>query len=127
MLGLIHDFRHLLGVPTNFILPAALLFPFVVWYLRRLSAGYPPGPGGLPYIGAVLSMPKEKEWITYTLWKRKYGPIVGLRVLGQNIVILNTSELASELLNNRSGIYSDRPRIPMIEMLVVVYHRFPAH
>lgn len=116
MLGLAHDFCHLLGAPTDFILPA-LLFPFVVWYLRRLYAGYPPGPGGLPYIGAVLSMPKEKEWITYTLWKRKYGPIVDLRVLGQNIVILNTSELASELLNNRSGIYSDRPRIPMLEMM----------
>ena len=124
MLGL-HEFRRLLGVPASFILPAVFLFPFVVWYLRRIYAGYPPGPRGLPYIGAVLSMPKEKEWITYTLWKRKYGSIVGVHVFGQNIVILNSSALASELMNGRQGIYSERPRMPMVELLVAVHHRSP--
>ncbi|TFK31353.1 cytochrome P450 [Crucibulum laeve] len=62
-------------------------------------------------------MPKHKEWITYGKWKNKYGDIVGVRVFGKSIVILNTSELAQELLNSRSVLYSDRPAFPMLEMM----------
>lgn len=37
------------------------------------------------------------------------GPIVYLNLAGQNVVVLNTLEVASDLLDDRAAIYSDRP------------------
>lgn len=94
-------------------LSAALLFHHI---LTRHQKKFPPGPKGLPWIGSPWSMPKVKEWTTYGIWKKSYGPIVGVKVFGQPIVILNTARAAHELLSNRKGIYSERPSFPMLEM-----------
>ncbi|KAH6904896.1 cytochrome P450 [Coprinopsis sp. MPI-PUGE-AT-0042] len=53
----------------------------------------PPGPRGLPLVGNA-----------------KYGPIVGINLGGKNTIILNTNKVASDLLDKRASIYSDRPR-----------------
>lgn len=39
------------------------------------------------------------------------GPINHVSVLGQHLVILNSFDIAHELLDRRSGIYSNRPRL----------------
>jgi hypothetical protein len=39
-----------------------------------------------------------------------------LEVLGSPIIVLNTEQVAAELLNKRSAIYSDRPRFILYEM-----------
>lgn len=41
------------------------------------------------------------------------GPLVYLELLGQPILVLNTREAATDLLEKRSHIYSDRPRLYM--------------
>lgn len=33
----------------------------------------PPGPRGLPFIGNVLDMPKELEWIKFSEWNDQHG------------------------------------------------------
>jgi hypothetical protein len=33
----------------------------------------PPGPKGLPLIGAVLDMPSEQEWVTFSKWADTWG------------------------------------------------------
>lgn len=38
------------------------------------------------------------------------GPIVHINVCGQHIVILNDIKTATDLLDSRAPIYSDRPR-----------------
>ncbi|KAK0478627.1 cytochrome P450 [Armillaria luteobubalina] len=40
-----------------------------------VSATFPPGPKGLPFIGNIFDMPSEKEWHTFTRWGEKYGKI----------------------------------------------------
>ena len=40
---------------------------------RRHSLPRPPGPPSLPIIGGLLSMPSEKEWLTFAEWGRKYS------------------------------------------------------
>jgi hypothetical protein len=40
--------------------------------------------------------------------------IVYLEILGQKIIVLNSAEAASDLLDKRSALYSDRPSIPMV-------------
>ncbi|KAF9460008.1 cytochrome P450 [Collybia nuda] len=100
-------------------LPIALLCAaLLTWAIanRHLNV-YPPGPRGLPFVGAAFSLPKEKEWVTYDEWKEKYGPIVGIRAFGNKLVILNTADLSNRLLNKRSRIYSQRGPTPMLEMM----------
>lgn len=43
-------------------------------YTRRASRlPLPPGPPRIPFLGNVIQMPKEREWITFAEWGRKYG------------------------------------------------------
>ncbi|KAJ7638494.1 cytochrome P450 [Roridomyces roridus] len=69
----------------------------------------PPGPKGLPFVGNVLDMPSEREWITFNKWADTYGDICSVTVLGQPIIILNSTRVAVDLLDKRSATYSDRP------------------
>lgn len=100
----------------------ALLAFFVVLlafrdHRRRRGLPYPPGPRPLPLIGNLLDIPKEFSWLTYTrLWKT-HGDVFSLRVFGQVIVILNTSKATKDLLEKRGDIYSDRPVIPIFDMM----------
>ncbi|KAI9567596.1 cytochrome P450 [Boletus coccyginus] len=69
----------------------------------------PPGPPGLPWIGNVIGVNASTPWTTYAEWARTYGDIVYSRLLGKDIIILNSEKIAKDLLENRSKFYSDRP------------------
>ncbi|KAI0917772.1 hypothetical protein AcV7_007098 [Taiwanofungus camphoratus] len=80
--------------------------------LRRRSA-FARGPHRWPILGNALEMPRTYAWLTYSHWAKIYGEIVQLDVFGQPIVILNSTKVAKDLLDKRSLIYSDRPRMVM--------------
>ena len=42
------------------------------------------------------------------------GKIVYYRVLGNDIVVLNTIEACKDLLEKRGDVYSDRPDFPFV-------------
>lgn len=46
------------------------------------------------------------------------GPIYGLNLAGQNAIVLNTHKVAFEVLDKRSAIYSDRPRMIVIDEIL---------
>ncbi|KAJ4496604.1 hypothetical protein C8R41DRAFT_918447 [Lentinula lateritia] len=69
----------------------------------------PPGPRGLPLFGNLFQLNID-AWLTFAEWKEQYGPLVQINVAGQSIVIMNTHKVASDLLDCRGPIYSDRPR-----------------
>ncbi|KAH9986764.1 cytochrome P450 [Russula compacta] len=98
-----------------------LLFLATIRAIRdhRMRAGlpYPPGPPPLPIIGNLLDIPLEFSWLTYIRFSKIYGDILSFRVLGQVIVVLNTSEVAKDLLEQRKDIYPDRPPVPICEMM----------
>ncbi|KAJ7468475.1 putative monooxygenase [Mycena latifolia] len=73
----------------------------------------PPGPRRWPLIGSVLEMPRTYPWIKFSEWAKEYGNVVYLDVVGQPLVILNSAEVARDLLDRRSSIYSDRPSLTM--------------
>ncbi|KZP21555.1 cytochrome P450 [Athelia psychrophila] len=80
----------------------------------------PPGPSGWPLIGNMFDVPRGPTiWIEYREMCKKYkSDIVYLNVLGKPMVVLNTLEAATELLERRSAIYSDRPRFVMLRELM---------
>ncbi len=48
------------------------------------------------------------------------GPLVMINIMGQRICIINSAKVATDLLDTRSSIYSDRPAMPMVKELCVV-------
>lgn len=110
-----------------------------VWKQRRLRGGLPlpPGPEGLPILGNVLDLDVSAPWLSYTDWAKKYGTsqssgsrcdsmmynegdIVYSTILGQEFIIINSEELAHKLLDQRSGVYSDRPCISTSTLYVYI-------
>ncbi|KAF8551312.1 cytochrome P450 [Imleria badia] len=75
----------------------------------RTSHPLPPGPLGLPWVGNVIGINTSASWITYAEWARTYGDIIHSRLMGKDIIIINSEKIAKELLQNRSRNYSDRP------------------
>ncbi|KAF4610285.1 hypothetical protein D9613_010679 [Agrocybe pediades] len=94
----------------------------VYWILhsgRRPTSSLPkpPGPKPWPVIGNLLDMPRKQEWETFSEWATTYGDIVYVNVAGHPILILNTVEVVTDLLLERSMIYSDRPSLPLVDLL----------
>ncbi|KAI0650123.1 cytochrome P450 [Trametes meyenii] len=58
-------------------------------------------------------MPTTYQWITFADWGERWGDIMSVTLLGQPVVILNSSKHASDMLDKKSSIYSSRARVPV--------------
>ncbi|PVF92921.1 cytochrome P450 [Serendipita vermifera] len=85
---------------------------------RRAGAKLPPGPKRDPFIGNFRNFPKVKWYETFTRWKREYGDLVYVNLVGTPIVICNSLEVAEELTGKRMNIYSERPYNTMTHKLM---------
>ncbi|KAI0772489.1 cytochrome P450 [Trametes elegans] len=104
------------------LVAALLCVPlFIVYrYTRRWAHARPPGPPGLPLIGNALDVPTPQEypWMKYHQMCKQYKTdILRLNVLGTTIIVIDTLKPAVELLDKRSSMYSDRPRMIMLNEL----------
>ncbi|KAK7692903.1 hypothetical protein QCA50_004539 [Cerrena zonata] len=78
----------------------------------------PPGPNGIPLIGNVFDIPKTMPWKAFRDLASVYGDVLFLRVPTQNIVVLNSTQAAFDLLEKRSDIYSSRISKIMIALII---------
>lgn len=69
---------------------------------------FPPGPKPKILIGNFLDIPAVQPWIAYTNWGKHYGDLVHFNIFGQHTVVINTLEVARDLLDKKSNVYSDR-------------------
>lgn len=107
----------------------ALLAGFVrLLFVGRRPKNYPPGPPTVPILGnlhvvCLLSshppvgskelisceqMPTRDAHLQFEKWAREYGPVYSLMLGTKTMIVLSSDEAVKELLDRRSGIYSDR-------------------
>ncbi|KIJ57255.1 hypothetical protein M422DRAFT_238853 [Sphaerobolus stellatus SS14] len=88
---------------------------FIYYFLKdRHKLPLPPGPKPLPLVGNVFDMPTSYQYIKYAEWGDKYGDVAHVTAFGKHIILLNSIKACTELLEQRSAIYSDRPVVPMV-------------
>ncbi|KAL1939407.1 hypothetical protein VTO73DRAFT_9963 [Trametes versicolor] len=97
-----------LAIDVWLILLASAVFVLVRHHVRRRNM--PPGPRGLPFIGNKYQVPSIKPWRRFAEWNRQYGPVVSLHLGSTPVIVLGTAQVAWDLLEKRSEIYSSRPR-----------------
>ncbi|KAF9043024.1 putative monooxygenase [Panaeolus papilionaceus] len=99
---------------------AAGIFLLLRSYVNRRRESLPPGPKGLPLVGNIFQMPKIFPWKSFSEWSKTYGSIIHLNMIGQPIIVINSRNVARDLLDRRSNMYSDRPRLEIISMYALV-------
>ncbi|XP_011310802.1 probable cytochrome P450 303a1 [Fopius arisanus] len=104
------------------MIPPSLLFVILIMLLLYLGSlkpkGYPPGPKWWPFLGSALEVARLRKKTgylheTFTLLGEKYGPIVGLKIGTDRIVVLNTYESMKSMLMNDDC--DGRPTGPVYE------------
>jgi cytochrome P450 len=88
------------------------LFVFVLWCLlqRKKDLPLPPGPPPLPIIGNWHQTPSINACRMYQKWHKTYGPIVALRYGRKDVISIGSHQVARDLLEKKSSIYSSRPQ-----------------
>jgi Cytochrome P450 len=93
---------------------AAAGIPFLafIWQISRTKQHppFPPGPPRDPIIGSLRSFPQTKWQETFSKLQETYGGLIYFKVLGQSILVVNSLEVATDLMEKRGNIYSGRPR-----------------
>ncbi|KAG1850693.1 cytochrome P450 [Suillus subluteus] len=93
----------------------ALFAAYNLYRRNQIFVRFPPGPRRLPLFGNLTDLPTSQQWVTYAKWRGQYGDLIGLVVLGQPIVVINSIRTAFDLLNKRGSIYLDRPGFSLIQ------------
>ncbi|OAX39564.1 cytochrome P450 [Rhizopogon vinicolor AM-OR11-026] len=102
-----------------FTVPKLLIcFTVVSLLQRRLRGGLPlpPGPKGLPILGNALEVNVSAPWLSYIDWAKKYGDLMYSTILGHEFIIINSEEVAHALLEQRSGVYADKPFVSIMKL-----------
>jgi cytochrome P450 len=103
-----------------------LIVAFVAWRIslivsfKRRSKGLPlpPGPKGEPILGHLRVIPASNPEFYYQQLSKDLGSdVLSFNVLGQPVVVLNSVQAATDLMDKRGANYCDRPRFVLFEVM----------
>ncbi|KDR70208.1 hypothetical protein GALMADRAFT_255080 [Galerina marginata CBS 339.88] len=104
-------------MPSSSVVAAGvcLLVALVLWFRKpkASAASLPPGPKPVPLLGNIRDLTAKELWLPASQWAKQYGDVVYLHLLGIGLVFVNSPEAASDLLDKRGSIYSDKPSLVM--------------
>ncbi|XP_077215684.1 costunolide synthase-like [Tasmannia lanceolata] len=89
---------------------AVLLIAWYVWMAKKWSKEHfplPPGPRGLPLVGFLPFLEEELHCQLEKLAKI-YGPIMNVRLLNKNVIVVSSPELAREVMRDQDPIFANR-------------------
>ncbi|KAH8827612.1 cytochrome P450 [Flagelloscypha sp. PMI_526] len=98
---------------------SAFVGVLVLWFRSkaRRAVNLPPGPKPVPVLGNIRDLTPHELWLSATRWAKQYGDVVYLHVLGQGLVFLNSREACFDLMDGKGNIYSDKPKLVMLNDL----------
>lgn len=102
----LHSWHELLSL-LDLVFLFAFLYILKQFITTKSRHPFPPGPSGLPILGNLLDWPVSKGWLTFTSWGTMYGDLVHVNVLGTHMIIVNSVEKATSMLQDVN--YIDRP------------------
>ncbi|KAI5119696.1 hypothetical protein M0805_003581 [Coniferiporia weirii] len=68
-----------------------------------------PSPPSDPFLGHVRILSTATPFTIFSEWRKTFGDIIYLTIVGHPMIVLNTAEAARDLMDKRSANYSDRP------------------
>ncbi|KAH7337616.1 cytochrome P450 [Rhizoctonia solani] len=91
----------------------ALAVPVVLVHYRRLAGSrkprHPPSPVSFPVLGHLLYLSSTSVHLDFMrISEQLQSDIIYLKIFGENMIILNSVQAASDILEKRSATYSDR-------------------
>ncbi|PVF98743.1 cytochrome P450 [Serendipita vermifera] len=98
---------------------AVLATYFVLKFLpSRQTHPLPPGPPREPFIGCLRSFPKDHFYERFCEWAQRYGNIVYITLPGLQFAVVNSYDVAYELLSKRPNTTSGRTTGYMVHDLM---------
>lgn len=84
---------------------------YAIASVGRREAFLPPGPPTVPVLGNLHQIPANgiERFLKFTTWAGQYGGIFSLKLGPRTAVVLTDRRIVKQLLDKRSGLYSDRP------------------
>jgi cytochrome P450 len=99
----------------------AILVFLRLYQFSKLSTrppNFPPGPKTLPFLGNLHLLPTERVQFKLSEYAHQFGAIVGLKLGCQPMIVLNTWQVVRDLIEQKGAIYSSRPHIPVVDIVV---------
>jgi len=90
------------NVTTALIITSGATAAYLLWGLMtKRGDRRPPGPCQLPIVGNLVELMSNlnKLPLIFNCWADKYGPIYVVALGGVNAVIVNTMDLAGEVMS----------------------------
>ncbi|EEB95713.1 hypothetical protein MPER_05275 [Moniliophthora perniciosa FA553] len=106
--------------PDSNSITLVLLF-FLAWLVLKIvrvgrrESYLPPGPPTIPILGNLHVFPTASPHIKFAEWGQQYGGIYSLKISSGNAVVINSMEVATELLDKRGAATADRPALHMAD------------
>lgn len=89
-----------------FILLVVVYVVPTIWQRRHL----PPGPFPLPLVGNVLSIDLKRPYTAFADMAKKYGKLFRILMGRQQVIVINSYEIAREALVTKAADFAGRPR-----------------
>ncbi|KAF9468728.1 putative CyP450 monooxygenase [Collybia nuda] len=102
----------------------SLLFSRVIEADTSVELPLPPGPRSKFLFGNAFDLPLTDQSEVFTRWAKEFGDLTYLNVLGTPMVVTSSMDVARDLLEKRSAIYSSRPIFRMLNELVQMSWNF---